>query len=620
MIKSPKTIIAALFIPFLIIINGTALAVPPPSANPQILNYLPELAKENDSISIDTIGLSANYPAATGTEEIFGICELFTIQVGATFGGSDCWGWQSPDESEYVIMGVNTGLVIVNANTGEIVDQVAGPSSFCGNILWRDIVTYGKYCYVVSECSGFREGLMIIDMSFLPDSVHYLGSYNPDPNTSTSHNLAIDTARGFAYIMGQSGNKVRVVNLSNPIAPSELPSVSVPNIHDMFARNDTLWVAEANSHSFSIWDMADKNSAILLARVVIPQGGYVHNIWPTGDGRHVATTEETIGKTVKFWNIENMSNITMVSEYLGPSSLAHNVQFIGDTAYIAHYEYGVRVVDWSDPQNPTEIGHFDSWLSGENSNFNGNWGVFPHTSSGKVYLSNLDGRLFILQAGTYLADTLVADSIAAAPATKVRVDISINNKYPINAVTIPIDWSGPFNLLFDSVSTFGHRTEDFVMTILGTDFANSRGAWKISALLGQAVPPGSGPVASIYFRIPATAAGEVNPIKIGLVGIIKSSITTDCFEFIAPVQDGAIYFFTPSGCCVDGTGNIDGDGGIDIADLTVLIDHLFINFPELICPDEANVDGDPAGNVDIADLTKLIDHLFISFVPVADCL
>ena len=68
-------------------------------------------------------------------------------------------------------------------------------------------------------------------------------------------------------------------------------------------------------------------------------------------------------------------------------------------------------------------------------------------------------------------------------------------------------------------------------------------------------------------------------------------------------------------------GNIDFDsaGLVDISDLTFLIDHLFINFPTLICNEQANVDGDLEGKVDIADLTMLIDHLFINFPPLPDC-
>jgi len=73
--------------------------------------------------------------------------------------------------------------------------------------------------------------------------------------------------------------------------------------------------------------------------------------------------------------------------------------------------------------------------------------------------------------------------------------------------------------------------------------------------------------------------------------------------------------------CVGTAGNVDCDllERVDIGDLTILIDHLFINFPVLECPDEGNVDGDPEGIVDVADLTSLIDHLFINFSPTAPC-
>ena len=39
--------------------------------------------------------------------------------------------------------------------------------------------------------------------------------------------------------------------------------------------------------------------------------------------------------------------------------------------------------------------------------------------------------------------------------------------------------------------------------------------------------------------------------------------------------------------------------------------YLFINLPTLSCPEEGNVDGE--GGTDIADLTFLMDHLFINF-------
>jgi hypothetical protein len=79
-------------------------------------------------------------------------------------------------------------------------------------------------------------------------------------------------------------------------------------------------------------------------------------------------------------------------------------------------------------------------------------------------------------------------------------------------------------------------------------------------------------------------------------------------------------------CCIvhsiDGrTGNVDADPGkgVDIADLSALIDFLYISFTPPACMQSANIDGDIGGGIDIADLSGLIDYLYISFTPPANC-
>jgi len=90
---------------------------------------------------------------------------------------------------------------------------------------------------------------------------------------------------------------------------------------------------------------------------------------------------------------------------------------------------------------------------------------------------------------------------------------------------------------------------------------------------------------------------------------------------IIPGWAGEQCYKIVSGCCVSPRGNVDLDpqGSVDIADITFLIDHLFINFPLLPCRDQANIDGDAENSVDIADLTLLIDHLFINFPALPLC-
>jgi hypothetical protein len=73
-------------------------------------------------------------------------------------------------------------------------------------------------------------------------------------------------------------------------------------------------------------------------------------------------------------------------------------------------------------------------------------------------------------------------------------------------------------------------------------------------------------------------------------------------------------------CCLAGTGNVDCDptDGVDISDLSALIDNLYISFTPLCCPNEANTDGQPG--TDISDLSALIDYLYITFTPTAGCM
>ncbi|MBI5267724.1 MAG: hypothetical protein HY851_10875 [candidate division Zixibacteria bacterium] len=79
-----------------------------------------------------------------------------------------------------------------------------------------------------------------------------------------------------------------------------------------------------------------------------------------------------------------------------------------------------------------------------------------------------------------------------------------------------------------------------------------------------------------------------------------------------------------SACCLENsndgrTGNVDCDpyGGVDISDLSRMIDYLFLEGGPLCCVGAADLIWDD--NVDIADLTDLIDYLYIRFSPTAPC-
>ncbi len=103
----------------------------------------------------------------------------------------------------------------------------------------------------------------------------------------------------------------------------------------------------------------------------------------------------------------------------------------------------------------------------------------------------------------------------------------------------------------------------------------------------------------------------------------------------AGVSDRAIDGFVPSfmvdttsiSCCRARTGNIDCDGYdiVDIADVQVLVDHLFLTLAPLCCEAEANINypgsgyGETDDIVDVTDLSILIDNQFLTLAPLPVC-
>ena len=76
-----------------------------------------------------------------------------------------------------------------------------------------------------------------------------------------------------------------------------------------------------------------------------------------------------------------------------------------------------------------------------------------------------------------------------------------------------------------------------------------------------------------------------------------------------------------TGCCEGGTGNVNADvgGTVNLSDLTVLVNSLFVTFDPLPCVAEANINGDAACGITLSDVTKLVNHLFVTFEAIALC-
>ncbi len=330
-----------------------------------------------------------------------------------TTGGSDCWGWRSPDGTQYALMGVRAGIAIVNVQTLQVKAVVPGPQT-PASYFWRDVETYRHYAYAVSELTGTNQGLSVIDLQYLPDSVHFVGSFPLNLSGAvTAHTIAIDTAKGFAYCErdGSLGQPMVILSLANPETPTFVGNFGPSggqSIHDMTARNDTVYVAEGwnslSQGSWSVWNCANKTSPALITRVLFPNAGYVHSAWPSEDRHYLITTEEIpAGKTMKIWDISNFSNILLLGQYIGASQIPHNVYPKGNLVFVSHYEAGVVAVDMSNPNAPVEVARFDTYPASDSAHYRGCWSAYPYAANGFVYASNLDGWLYVLRFGWILA-------------------------------------------------------------------------------------------------------------------------------------------------------------------------------------------------------------------------
>ena len=368
---------------------------------------------------------------------------------GDTVGGSDCWGWTGPDGTEYAIMGTYTGTSYVRASDLAVLDEVAGPSGG-DSYFHRDMVTYQNYCYVVNTMTGSGTGMQIIDLSYLPDSVHLVTTITGTGSFwNQSHNMWIDTAMGYAYLVDHWYAGVRILDLTDPVSPVEVGFINAPQTHDMFVRNDTAWLAEGWNFAYSVWDVSVKTSPVMLTRITDPAFGYTHQIWPTDDGDYFITTEEEENKTVKIWDMTDLMNVTKVGEYLGTGNLAHNVHLEGDTMYVSHYEGGVRVVDITDKTSPVEIAWYDTYPARDSGEFYGCWGVYPHTENGMIFASNLDGWLYVLGRDSSLITDRDVSSIKIEHEVKIapnpfssNIQISLINERSTNANICILDNSG----------------------------------------------------------------------------------------------------------------------------------------------------------------------------------
>ena len=341
---------------------------------------------------------------------------------------NDNWGWTDPVTGrEYALVGRNDGtsfVDITDPTNPVLVGDLPKPRGTPPSQLWRDIKTYKDHAFIVADGAG-EHGMQILDLARLrdlsPDEMPAL--FEPDVHyqrIGSSHNIAINEETGIAYTIGGGGagdtcgGGLHMINIDDPKNPEFLGCAPTGGTHDTqcvtYRGPDEDYQGRelcfnSNGRTFQIQDVTDKDNPVTVGSGSSPNPAYIHQGWLTDDHRYFYQDDESdVGagnvETTRtlIWDLSDVEDPVLVTEFMGslPAS-AHNLYIKGDLAYQANYRYGLHILDISDPENPREVGMFDTSPYHDGPGFGGAWSNYPYFPSGTVIVTSMQEGLFVLK-------------------------------------------------------------------------------------------------------------------------------------------------------------------------------------------------------------------------------
>jgi choice-of-anchor B domain-containing protein len=393
-------------------------------------------------------------------------------------GCNDIWGWVDSNGVEYAILGTRAATAILSLeDPANPIERAYIPGSFS---TWRDMKTWGNYAYVT--CDAGNDGLLIINLEHLPDSVTW-EFWKPELEVNGTsgtmlrcHNLYIDE-NGYAYLSGcnplNNGGVLIFDVHSTPGKPFLVGHVEPVYSHDNFTRGDTVFSANLTAGVY-ITDVTDKEEHVTLA-IQPTSMNFAHNVWPSDDGNYMFTTDERPNAWVDAYDISDLDNIFLTDRYRpidtrGTGVIPHNTHYYQGYNVVSWYTDGVKVLDSHRPTNLVEVANYDTFL-GEGQGFQGCWGAYPYLPSGRLLASDINTCLWVFDVdyvrAAYL-EGIVINAITKEPiqgATVVIQGVQPNEGFsrPDGTFTTGSNAGGDF-LVRTERSGFQTRVQSFTLT------------------------------------------------------------------------------------------------------------------------------------------------------------
>jgi choice-of-anchor B domain-containing protein len=376
---------------------------------------------------------------------------------------NDMWGWtDSQTGREYALVGRYDGTSFVDVTDPLSPKYLGNLPTKVGNSTWRDIKVYANHAYIVSERPG--HGVQVFDLTQLrglsgpPIQFSETTNY---PGIRDAHNIAINEDTGFAYVTGYAvsngqpnlcGPGLYIIDLSSPANPTYAGCFSHEGTgrsggvgsgysHDaqcvVYHGPDTDYTGREicfgfNENFVSIADVTDKNQPVPISKGDYPVVSYVHQGWLSEDHKYLFQDDEgderglnSINNTrTLVWDVQDLDDPIMVREFFGAKSIDHNLYIKGNYMYQSNYIDGLKIIDVSDPMNPQEVAHFDTFNeTGSSSIWNGTWSNYPFFPSGTIAIADDVGGLFLV------APTMGNNPVAVEE-NEVPVSYAVASAYP----------------------------------------------------------------------------------------------------------------------------------------------------------------------------------------------
>lgn len=330
-------------------------------------------------------------------------------------------------------LGITTGTIfklIPQSNTltihatGKNVSAPFGLSlSSTGNPIWTninkrtriaDIKIKNNIAIATNEGNNlpfiFDQGLLGIQIFDISDPTQpiELAKYTQNVSAFGVHNTYIHNHH--AYLINNAGG-IQILDISNPQHPKEVSTWAIPNAeqthtrwiipHDIYVSNNRAYISYAEA-GLRILDISNPKNPTLISTYAYANG-WTHSAEPSTDGNFVFITDEKPGGFMRAIDISNLNAPKQVGTYQSSNRIVsrgnplsiHNITVKGNLLYIGNYQDGFRVVDVSNPTQPTEVGAYLLSESYLDRLYNGAWSAIPF--NGHVYVSDLEHGLFILQ-------------------------------------------------------------------------------------------------------------------------------------------------------------------------------------------------------------------------------